>query len=369
MSKREYDSNGWYEIQDTPLSIAGVHQYLGRNISPDLEPDKIYNVYRPEQELNNPETIKSFRLIPWIPLHEMLGGNYTAPEDVGVQGTTGENIKFIGGRLLGNIKVFGQELAKMIEDGVKDLSLGFHCTWIVKSGVAPDGTPYDAIQTEIRGNHLASVPVGRMGSDVAVMDHSVFALDQNDVVKINQTNGEDMTDLERANAKIAELEKQLAAKAPAKDEDEKAEDAKPEKGVNPFAKKDDAEDEKKDKGAMEAGLMADAIAAAIAPLAAEIETIKSSAVDANDIVKAIAAKNELASKSAAIVGAFDHSDMDTQGVAKYALEKIGMACDAGAEVATLKGYLAARQAPTFTVAAAQDSAEVAKSSALDSMGI
>ena len=41
--------------------------------------------------------------------------------------------------------------------------------------------------------------------------------------------------------------------------------------------------------------------------------------------------------------------MDESGVAKYGLEKMGVACDSGHEVAMLKGVLHARKAPTFTV--------------------
>jgi hypothetical protein len=48
--------------------------------------------------------------------------------------------------------------------------------------------------------------------------------------------------------------------------------------------------------------------------------------------------------------------MDKQAVAKYALEKIGMACDSGQEVATLNGYLAARKQPNFVVDHGQDEA-------------
>jgi hypothetical protein len=37
-----------------------------------------------------------------------------------------------------------------------------------------DGVEYDGIMTELQGNHLALVPVGRAGSDVVVADHNPF---------------------------------------------------------------------------------------------------------------------------------------------------------------------------------------------------
>ncbi len=359
MSKKQFDSNGWYEIKKNPISKSGVFQYLGKNISSELEPDKIYNVYRPDSALNNSETIDSFKLVPWIPYHEMLGAEFTPAEKVGVQGTTGEQVYFENGTLYGNIKVYGQKLATMIQDGVKELSLGFRCSWKIISGIAPSGESYDVIQEKILGNHLASVPNGRMGSSVAVMDSSIFALDQNDVVKIEpKPSGENMLTkedlkvamdeaiqpiqkaLDEANKEIGELKK----KASDKDEEK-------EKSAEDMEEEKKAKDEEKKKS--------DAMDSAIAELKSEVKTLKSTAMDGNALMKAFAEKQNLAQQVSAVVGAFDHADMDAQGVAKYGLEKMGVACDAGMELPMLKGILHARKTPTFTVdrGNAQDSAD------------
>ena len=372
------DENGFIHIKDNPISKSGVFQYLGKNISPDLEPDKVYDVWRPEEELNNPETIESFKLTPWIPYHEMLGDKYTDAEDVGVQGVTGEDVYFKDGTLYSNLKLFGNDLKQSIEDGLKELSCGFGCVWQVISGTTPDGKSYDAIQKRIRGNHLASVPNGRMGKQVAVaMDRVIFALDNLNLEP--KPNGDIMT-LEEAMAKIKELEAQIAKdKKPAQDVKDKedkekekpAEDKKPEKGVDPFPDKDKKKAEDLHEGDKEKSGMDSAILSAINTLTEtvtaqgeEIKTIKSSALDANSVVKAIADKNSLAEKASIVVGAFDHSDMDKQAVAKYALDKIGMACDSGQEVATLNGYLAARKQPNFVVDHGQDEATDTHSKAL-----
>lgn len=230
------DENGYITIPNNPISKSGVFQYLGSSISPELVPDQIYNVWRPEEELNNPDTIESFRLTPWIPEHVMLGEGFTPAEDVGVQGVTGETVEFSNGTLYSKLKLFGEDLKKLIRAGLKELSCGFRCAWEIKSGVTPQGQAYDVIQRQIRGNHLASVESARMGSDVRVaMDRAVFALDSLD---INQNpNGETMT-LEEALAKIAELEAKLAAMAEAKDEC-----AKDQEGEDPEKKELDAEGE------------------------------------------------------------------------------------------------------------------------------
>ena len=77
---KKFDENDWPEIKGNPISKVGVFQYSGAQIGhPDLEPNKLYNVYRPESELSNKETIDSFRLLPFTDEHAMLGS-----EDAGL---------------------------------------------------------------------------------------------------------------------------------------------------------------------------------------------------------------------------------------------------------------------------------------------
>jgi hypothetical protein len=217
-----------------------------------------------------------------------------------------------------------------------------------------------------------------MGSDVRVaMDRAVFALDS---IDINQKpNGDDM-DLKELVALAIEQGKTLKTlnnamdgmtkdmtdmKKSAKDmydkEEKTAEDMEEEEA------KKKAEDEKAEKEKEKS----EAMDSAIEKLTAEIKTLKSTAMDGNAVMKSFAAKQSLASQVSQIVGAFDHADMDAQGVAKYGLEKMGVACDSGSELAMMKGILHSRKTPTFTVdhGNAQDGAEKATSANLDKLGL
>lgn len=188
---REYDTNGWYEVPDNPLSTVGVYQYSGRSIDPDgklgLEPGKMYGVYRPAEELGSEETVKSFRLMPWTDDHPstLLGDErqgLVPAEQKGVHGVIGEQTYFKDDTLYGNLKVFSQALARKIAAGKRELSCGYHCDFVPQEGVF-NGEGYQFVQKNLRGNHLSSVPKGRMGSDVRVLDaidsprRFVFALD------------------------------------------------------------------------------------------------------------------------------------------------------------------------------------------------
>jgi hypothetical protein len=189
MSARVLDRNGWFEVPANPLSKAGVFPYKGSSINaPD--PNKTYMVYRPAEELANPETINSFRLVPFVIDHTMLAGpnsekpGYVPAEQKGVHGVIGDNIYFNAedNTLYGNLKCFSTSAPKAMANGKVDLSLGYHCQYIYAPGIAPDGTAYEYVQRNMRGNHVALVADGRCGDDVSVMDELTICFDEKDII-------------------------------------------------------------------------------------------------------------------------------------------------------------------------------------------
>ena len=183
--KKIEDENGFWLIKDNPITKIGVFPYLGRQISPDLEPDKIYQVLRPEEELTNPETLKSLELIPIVNDHTMIGKDFTPAEQKGLHGTTGQNPKVKGNLITNDLKLFSEEIKNEIENDKKDLSAGYRCDYEITSGEYK-GQHYDAIQRNIRYNHIALVDEGRMGSDVRVMDSSITFDSLRDILQIKE---------------------------------------------------------------------------------------------------------------------------------------------------------------------------------------
>lgn len=177
MDRRDFDGNGWFEVKDNPISKVGIFKYQGSQIPGAPDKSKMYRVLRPAEELGSPATIKSFMLLPWIDNHAMLGkGEGLVPaEQKGVSGVIGQDIYFdpnaCDGTLFANLKVFSAAMADLINAGKKELSCGYRCDYDWTPGIWK-GKPYDAIQRNIRGNHVALVQKGRMGSDVSVLDHS-----------------------------------------------------------------------------------------------------------------------------------------------------------------------------------------------------
>lgn len=351
-SARVVDTNGWFETRANPISKVGIFEYRGRQIKGAPDPDKMYRVYRPAEELSHPDCIASFRLLPWIDDHTMLGDEdmgLTPAEKKGVQGVIGERVYFEGDTLFANLKVFSQSMATLIDAGKRELSCGYRCEWDWVAGTF-GGQPYDLVQRQIRGNHIALVKSGRMGSDVAVLDSLDPPTQAKEPPMADETVGSGMTleqalqlvkDAMPAIAMIREAgmltDAMLSGQVPittmvAADSDEEAkkkaeeEEAAKKKAAQDAeaeaGKKDDKDDKKDDKPAMDAA-----------------EVFKS-------VVAQVARRDKLAARLSAHVGTFDHSEMTESDVAAYGVKKLGLNAAKGSEASVLDGWLQAAKAPS-----------------------
>lgn len=368
-SARVVDTNGWYEVKDNPLSLVGVFPYLGRSIgAPD--PDKVYMVLRPEEELADQECIDSFKLLPWIDEHVMLGGEFTPAEEKGVDGVIGENVYYKNGKLYGNIKVFSDKMAALIEADKKELSCGYRCEWDFTPGIW-NGQRYDAIQRKIRGNHLALVEKGRMGKEVAVLDHRLsFSFDAKELQMADENKPEGsggepslsevMAMIKTIAPQVQELMSFMGKLKPL-EEAEHGEELDENDLEKPAKKEAFAEGteygEKKEAEAMDS-------AAELKALRRKVQELEKGAV--KSVMSAVARRDALAGKLSKVVGTFDHAVMTEAEVAAYGVQKLGIACDSGAEIAALQGYLLAASAAKPSFAADAADKQVKRASSIDS---
>lgn len=372
MSAKNEDENGYVTIARNPITRAGVFQYMGETL-PDGEPGKVYGVYRPLEELTRPETIESFKGLPIVNDHEMLGEGYErGAEERGVHGSILESIEVVGRDVLAPLRIFSRALKSLIDSGKKGLSLGYRCRFEKSAGVF-EGMRYDYIQRDIRGNHLALVNEGRCGT--AVLDHH-WAFDSFDLALEKQEK--EMTDenkSENSEMTLAEVTAAIRMIMPLVEELKKLQDGKKDETLaldkkegedvcdedekkkesadeNEEAVEDEKEDEKKEKEAMDS---------------AEIKG-RLSALEQQASIKAlraqIAATESLARRVAQHVGTFDYSAMDEADVVAYSLEKLNLTAPKGQERATLDGYLKGVEANSAAVAYAMDTKPALKAGGL-----
>lgn len=401
MTVRIPDLNGFYTVQRNPISRAGVFAYTAKSIEfPgwEADPQRRIMVYRPPEELGDPETVASFRLLPWIDEHTMLGDpqlqpGLTPPEDRAIQGTTGEQVEFdpMDGVLYANLKVWGTRLMALIDAGKKQLSLGFRCVYEFTEGIF-EGQPYQAIQRRIRGNHNATVMNGRMGPDVAVLDHFDFAFDAEEFSLMPAAKKQTLRQRILAKIGATATDAQILAALDA-EEDPPADDsgkaagdpslkdvAKMVSEIMPIIAQikadiasvgatpgdDDMEpvmDEatgKQKMGTDGKPMFAKKKAADAAPPPAAMDAVakrlkiaedtlaefsKAPVVTPKTMLAEIATRDTLATQLAGFIGTFDHATMTLVEVAKYGAEKVGLTGCEGVEYAAVKAWLHDRKPP------------------------
>ncbi|HGN0024297.1 TPA: DUF2213 domain-containing protein [Proteus mirabilis] len=418
MTKRTYDNNGWLEVKDNPISKAGVFDYLGAEIGAP-EPDRIYKVFRPPEELASEETIKSFRLTPFIVDHEMLGKNATPAEKKGIQGVIGENVYYDHPYLRGNIKIFSDAALSDISGGKIDLSPGYRSWYDFGNPGVYEGVAYEVVQRCLRGNHLALVDEGRTGPDVAVLDHLVITIDTKELIRMNeeenkekQTTDEGAFTPEQLEALKAIIKEAITSAKPATDdepedkdkpstdsdpdEEQKAEEAV-EKAEIATEEAESGEPEAVEKAEVAIEEAVEAIEEAkehldqattdglhrrlkrlnhsmtamdeMASLKRKIKRLEKAkpAMDTGELLKQIGARDSLAHKLTPFIGVFDHSAMTQQQVAEYGVEKLGIQCSKGTEAIALDAWMQGRVPDSQKPSSTMDSA-VSNKSIMDKWG-
>lgn len=165
-SNRYFDENGYLVIKDNKIAKAGVFDYLGREISDELQDREIYKVCRPWAELE--KTAKDFEGMP-----VKLGHEWVEPEkrDLKVGAISGE-VRLEEPYLIADIKIYDKDAIEAITGrNIVELSPGYTAKYAAESGDYA-GEQYDFMQQDIKYNHLAIVENGRSGKDVKINDEN-----------------------------------------------------------------------------------------------------------------------------------------------------------------------------------------------------
>jgi hypothetical protein len=188
-------SDGFLKVR-ARSARAGVYDYLGAEIDPQgkkFKPTDTVKVYRPAEEVFDRASLASFVAKPITDDHPSKPVDASNWRDVA------------RGAIFGAVKdgdYVGFDLAFMdastidaIDKDKRELSNGYSCDLSIEDGVAPDGTAYQAVQRNIRGNHVALVDRGRAGPECRVGDAKperfascdAFTADQLAELKASQT--------------------------------------------------------------------------------------------------------------------------------------------------------------------------------------
>lgn len=154
---------GYLVCRNVPIARTGAQEYTARELMLDGDPERPVVVDRRPEDVFEPAVLGSFEGKPVTDGHppENVGPeNYAAYSRGHVQ-----NVRREGDYIVADLYINDKALASDIQNGVKrEVSCGYTCNYV------PDGAGYR--QERIRGNHVAVVPRGRAGHEVAIQDHA-----------------------------------------------------------------------------------------------------------------------------------------------------------------------------------------------------
>ena len=156
-----------YLVADAKVARIGIQRYLGSEVGkPELP---FVDVMRPEAEVFKDATMASFAHRPVTDDHPSEAVTAANWKDH-ARGQTDGEIKRDGDFLRVPLMVADASAIQKINDGKRELSAGYTCDLVWGKGTTPSGQTYDAIQTNIRANHIAIVQRGRAGKDCRIGD-------------------------------------------------------------------------------------------------------------------------------------------------------------------------------------------------------
>lgn len=170
-SSRRYDADGQLHVESNNISKANVCPYYGYEIPGfkdlGLRPDAVYHLYRDPEELR--KAAPTFNRKPLLDRHIPATAKNLPKENI--IGTTGDDTTFEPPYLKNTLTVWdGSAIAGIESKEQQELSSSYRYRADMTPGVTPDGVHYDGVMRDIVGNHVALVPMGRAGTDVAVGD-------------------------------------------------------------------------------------------------------------------------------------------------------------------------------------------------------
>lgn len=168
-SAREYTDEGYLKVPGY-AARTGIQQYLAKEVGLDGDPMRIVNVYRPAEEVFNPESLASYDQADATNNHPGQLVDASIWKKVSVGTVTGPG-KPDGDFVVVPLLIKDADAIKAIEGGKVQLSAGYESVYEHTPGVTDDGQPYELIQRDIRINHVALVDKARAGAQARIFDH------------------------------------------------------------------------------------------------------------------------------------------------------------------------------------------------------
>jgi len=168
-SKRVKTEEGYLSVPAN-LARTGIYTYKAGDIGmTDRDPDVKVKVFRSDSEVFDAESLQSFELKPVTLGHpsEMVNVKNIKKYQVG---SAGGKILRDGEFVTTKLLITDENTIKKVEKGTCEVSNGYTADFDFIGGQTDSGECYDALQKNIRGNHIAIVDRARGGRGCRLSD-------------------------------------------------------------------------------------------------------------------------------------------------------------------------------------------------------
>lgn len=152
------------------VARTGIQEYMAAELGiTDGDPTRIVRVYRSEAEVFSKDSLSTYAYRPVTSNHpdvQVTADNWKEHS----RGQTGPDIARDGEFVQVPMVLMDRAIIKEWEDGKRELSMGYSAEIVMTDGVTPEGEKYDAIQKNLRMNHLALVSRARGGDKLKLGD-------------------------------------------------------------------------------------------------------------------------------------------------------------------------------------------------------
>lgn len=160
-------ADGYLVVNARVARGGNVQTYAGYEVGKPDTP--VVNVYRPADEVFAKDALSSLTHKPVTlghPADAVTADNWRSTAKGWTEGEVARDGDFVRLSML----LADAETIRAVEDGTREISLGYECELIWGDGVSPSGQAYQARQTRIRGNHVAIVGKARGGPELKIGD-------------------------------------------------------------------------------------------------------------------------------------------------------------------------------------------------------
>lgn len=153
---------GFLICRNVPIARTGEQDYIGTEIG--LNDEQIVKVLRPPEEVFSDAALASFEGKPVTNNHppDLLDPETASMYEKGHVQNVRRGEGEWDGYVIADLHIHDAELIRDIKNGKRQVSCGYECDYSDEDG--------KYTQTNIRGNHVAVVELGRAGSKAAIMD-------------------------------------------------------------------------------------------------------------------------------------------------------------------------------------------------------